>query len=394
MGTSARERLTTKERLHQIESSVQARSERLRKRLLTILQIALASGLSFWICQKYLHHPAPMFAPISSVIIIGYSGGDRVRRSFDMALGCIIGVFVGDMLFFAIGTGVWQITVAVAVSMAVASLISKSQLVSNQVAIGSILIATIMPPGGATTDVDRTMDAIVGSAIGLVVVALMPSSPLGEVRNEVSRALAIVSSVLHDVADGLRTNDAPLIWTALTEVRGSQNTINSMLAAAKQGREFTRISPFFWSSRRYVKSMERILLPVDNIVRNTRVLARRSYVLVTDHDTVSDAQIDIIDELSEIALELSEMYVADSDINEAVQIPAIVRRLRAIGARSDMSLLESDSVLSAYAILAQTRSVTSDLLEVCGMSRASAIASLAPTSDTPAVEPEILDDEK
>src|SRR5699024_9582113 len=72
---------------------------------------------------------------------------------------------------------------------------------------------------------------------------------------------------------------------------------------------------------------------------------------------------------------------------EAQEIPALINRLRDVAAESGTEVLDKNSVLSAYAILAQTRSVAVDLMIVCGMSRESAVAQLKPTSKTPAFPP-------
>ena len=55
------------------------------------------------------------------------------------------------------------------------------------------------------------------------------------------------------------------------------------------------------------------------------------------------------------------------------------------------SVGSAEPVLSAYALLAQSRSLTVDLLQICGMSRESALAALAPTSKTPRYQPETFD---
>ena len=90
------------------------------------------------------------------VIIIGMTGGDRISKAWDIALGCIVGVLVGDLLFYRLGDGGWQIAVIVAGSLLIASFFSSSVLVNNQAAIGAILIATIMPPGAEVTGIDFT----------------------------------------------------------------------------------------------------------------------------------------------------------------------------------------------------------------------------------------------
>lgn len=385
----AKERMRTRERLHALENSLHSRVKRLRKRLLSIVQISVAAGLAYLVAQELLGHDMPFFAPISVIIVVGLSGGDRVKRAFEMSLGCVAGVLVGDLLAVTLGQGWWQITVMVAIAMAVAALLSKAPLVSNQVAIGTVLIATIMPPGAETTGVDRTLDALIGSALGLLTVALIPTSALATVRQEVSNVMALAASVLSDVADGLKERDSELIREALMEVRGSQGSVDALLNAAKSSRESTQISPLMWSSRRYVRSIDRILTPVDNTVRSVRVLARRALVLTMDKEDATEEQIEIIDELSDITLDISNLYEARSELQEAEEIPDLVHRLRVLGARAEMSVAGEDAVLSAYSILAQSRSLIVDLLQVCGMSRDSAVATLAPTSDTPAIPPEV-----
>ena len=146
-----KQRMSTRDRLQQVDKSLQSRLKRVQKRFLPILQTALAAGFAFWIAHVIFGHPRPFFAPISVVIIIGMSGGDRLTKMFDMALGCVLGVLAGDLLFYRLGDGGWQIAVVVAGSLLIASFFSSSILVNNQAAIGAILIVTIMPPDGEVT---------------------------------------------------------------------------------------------------------------------------------------------------------------------------------------------------------------------------------------------------
>lgn len=381
----------TRERLQQVDKSVQARLKRVRKRLLPILQIGLAAGLAYFLARDVAGHPRPFFAPISVVIIIGMTGGDRVSKSLDMALGCILGVLVGDLIFYRLGDGGWQIAVIVAGSLLIASFLSSSILVNNQAAIGAILIATIMPPDAEVTGIDRTVDAIIGCLVALATIALIPQAPMQSARAEVSKVLGIMSSVLDDVSDGLRDNDPASIDEALDLIRGTQTGIDDLAAAIKAGQETSRVSPFLWGTRRYINSLARVIPPVDNAVRTTRVLARRAGVLADDNDSATTAQIQLLDTLSQVCLELSEVYDVNSRVTQATVIPQCVNELRQAAQEAGMDVIPEDGVLSAYAILAQTRSLIVDLLMVCGMSNESALAALAPTSRTPKVEPEAFD---
>lgn len=383
----------TRERLKVIDQSLQARSRRLRTRAISILQITIAAGVAYWAAQQLLGHEMPFFAPITVVIILGLSGVDRIKRALDMSLGSVLGVLVGDLLSLWLGPGAWQLAIIVAVSLTLASFVTTSQLVNNQVAIGAILISTIMPPGAETTGLDRTMDAVVGSLIGLLAVALIPSAPLRRGRAQAAKVLEMASSVLDDISAGLRERDVKKIDEALTAARGSQDSINAMETAARSGLETSRLSPLLWSARRHVHHFERAVHPVDNMVRNARVLARRALVLTEDRDEVSEAQLEILDELADVSLSLSDVFEGKDEAEEALQIPELVNRLRALGAKAGMDVVDDKSVLSAYVILAQSRSIISDLLEVCGMSRESAVSVLSPTSETPAYPPEVWEDE-
>lgn len=390
----AKERMGTRDRLRVVDKSVQARLTRLRKRAWRIVQVAVAAGIAFWVAKEVLGHSLPFFAPIAVVVILALTGGDRVRRALEMSIGCVVGVLVGDLLFIGLGPGAWQITVAVAISLSVASVLSKSALVSNQVAIGSILIATIMPPGGETTGVDRTLDAIVGSIIGLITLALIPSSPLAQGRREAAKVLELASSVIDDVADGLRAGDAHRIEDSVAAVHDEDAGIGALATATRVGRESSQLSPLLWGTRRNVRSLERIVRPVENTIHNVRVLARRSLVLCEDRDTVSERQLQILDELADVSLALSDLFESKGELNEATEIPGLVNRLRILGAQAGMEVVEDQSLLSAYSILAQSRSLIADLLQVTGMSRESAVAVLAPTSTSPAYPPEIYEEDE
>lgn len=104
-----------------------------------------------------------------------------------------------------------------------------------------------------------------------------------------------------------------------------------------------------------------------------------------DHDTVTAEQLVIIEELADIT-----EGIAGSSNNPAV-VPELVRRLRYLGGRCTPDIADS-GVLSAQVVLAQSRSIIVDLLQVCGLSRESAVAVLAPTSSTPAFPPELWEE--
>ncbi len=387
----AKKKLGTVARLSELDKSLRNRLLRVRSRLLFIVHSAIGAGVAYWIAVEVIKHGQPFFAPMSAVIILGLSGGDRIKRATELTLGCALGVGLGDLLIMQIGTGYWQIFVVVGLALLVASFVSPAPLVSNQMAIGGILIATMFPPGDGGS-IDRMIDAFIGGGVGILVIALLSSSPLDAGRHQVANVLGIAASVLEDVAASLKAKDAAKLNNALEALRGSQASVNKLETAASSGKEATTVSPFLWGDRARVRSLYRILAPVDNVIRNARVLARRAVVLTEDNDTVSDQQIHVIEEIADIALRLSDLYEHHKEISEALEIPELVNRLRQLGSEVGEDIAE-DRVLSAQVILAQSRSIIVDLLQICGMSRESAVAVLVPTSESPAYPPELWDDE-
>lgn len=393
-------RTTTRERLRVLDKSLKARVGRVRSRMVYIIQATVAAALSYWVAFTLVGHTQPFFAPISAVIILGLSGGDRMKKAIEMSIGGVVGVAVGDLLFQVVGQGPFQILVIVAAGLVVGSFLTKSPLVTNQIVFGAILIATIFPPTESAGGALRAVDAMIGSVIGMITIAVIPNSPLAQARREISKVLAVTSNVLDDIAVGLREGDSAIIVDARDAIRGTQSNIDALLSATKSGREAADVSPLLWSSRRNIRSLERILPPVDNAIRGVRVLSRRALVLSEDGDEVSSTQIELIEELVAITQELSDLYghkpgwgSSPGPSDEAHLIPGLVQRLRIVGAHAGMDIVEKPN-LSAYSILAQTRSLVVDLLMVCGMSRESAVAVLIPTSSTPAYPPEVWDDSK
>lgn len=360
---------------------------RLQTKWFYILQVAIAAGAAYWAAHVVFEHDIPFFAPMATIIVLSTTGGERFRRSVELVVGVSLGVGLGDLIIANIGSGTWQIAVAVGIAIALGTFIDRSVLLANQAGFASVLVATISPPGSAD-GIERMTDAFIGGVVGLIVIGLFPESPLRAGRREIARLMGITSNVLRDVAAALHSGDIIVIRHALQNVRGTQGRINNMIAATKTGEENLSVSPILWRQRGKIRSLKRILHPVDNAIRNTRVLARRALVLSEDNDTVSEEQIAIISELSDIAAELERLFEGADRGHEVM--PQLINRLRKLGSRVGLEIAEG-RVLSAQVILGQSRSIIVDLLQICGLSRKSAAAVLRPTSQHPAQPPEIWD---
>jgi uncharacterized membrane protein YgaE (UPF0421/DUF939 family) len=355
-----------------LPTRVRSSLHRLRVAILPVLQCSLAAGLAWFLASEVFAHERPFFAPIAAVVSLGLSLGQRWRRAFEVAVGVTVGVAVGDLIIAVIGSGTWQIMVVVAIAMTLAVLVDRGPLVPIQAASSAVLVATLLPPGGVD-GYHRVIDALIGGAVAIVVVAVVPTHPVLRARRDAAGVLSTVSDVLADVAQGLRRMDRDLLLEALEDARGTQPEIDEMRSDISGGREISVISPLFWNSRSRLDRITAVADPIDNAVRNVRVLARRAASSVDKGQPIKPEIIELVEQLAHGFEVVNDMILADP--GQQPDPASAARTLRSIARRSKPELVEG-SPLSETVILAQIRSTLVDLLMVCGLSRVSAIATL------------------
>ncbi|WP_051162776.1 FUSC family protein [Nocardia transvalensis] len=359
-------------------------AQRLRKSALPIVQCAVGAALAWFLAHRVVGHPQPFFAPMAAIISIGVSFGARLRRSVELVAGVAVGIGIGDFFISRVGTGPWQIALVVAFAMAMAVFLNGGAIIPMQAASSAVLVATLMPPsaGGGTA---RMVDALVGGLVGIVVVAIIPLHPVRRARQQAADILAVVGKALVDCADGLHEQDPERIKAALESARGTQPQIDGLRSALEGGREVSRISPLYWNSRQRLETIRATADPLDNVVRNTRVLLRRALTLVRDDEILDPRLIDEVEELGKATDVVRRYMLADPDEQpDAAEATRVLRRV-AKGATKD---LVAGAGLSAHVVFAQLRSIVVDLMQVCGVRRLSAIALLPTTVDNPYVPPE------
>lgn len=364
--------------------------QRVRTMGIFAFQAAITAGLAFWVATSVIGHPNPFFAPIAGVISIGINSGKHLRRGLEIIIGAAIGIAIGDLVINQIGGGPWQIAVVVFVAIMLATFVDRGPLVPSQAASSAVLVATLLPPGDHGA-LDRMVDALVGGAIGLIVLAVIPRNPLRAVRREMAGLISKAALVLDDVADGIEDRDATVIRDALETARGTQAAVNAMQSAMTSGDETIALSPIYWSAKRYAMSLNRVLVPVDNVMRNTRVLARRAEILIDDNITPDPEMARTIREIADTLGHLGAVYEeggSKATREELLKLPELTRRFQIIAGRTDLGIADG-SGLSGMMVLGQCRSIIVDALQICGMSRESAMAALKPTVDHPWQTPEV-----
>jgi hypothetical protein len=216
-------------------------------------------------------------------------------------------------------------------------------------------------------------------------VALIPLHPVRRAREHAADVLSVMSKSMIACADGLLEQNSTKVSDSLSAVRDTQPQIDSLRDALAGGREISRISPLYWNSRKRLERIQNAADPLDNAVRNTRVLLRRSLTLVRDDEVLDPRLIDLVDQLGHATDVVRKMMLADP--GEQPDQAEALTSLRSVakGARPELVV---GAGLSAHVVFAQLRSIVVDLMVVCGMQRISAIALLPPTVPNPYVTPE------
>jgi uncharacterized membrane protein YgaE (UPF0421/DUF939 family) len=249
--------------------------------------------------------------------------------------------------------------------MLAATLVGGGPLLASQAGASAVLVATLQPPEG-DFDVDRALDALVGSGTALAVGSLLlPIDPVRLVRDGLGPVLERLAAALDRIAGALEQRDAREAERALAAV-GRVDTLYDQLAVTLTAAgDAARISlgrrGTLSRLDRYVGAVGEVGLAVENVRALTRGVVR---AIALDDSTPPEVTA-AINELATAVRELSDLLEEDGDPDSSR--PAALRAVRLANA-----VLAETSNLSALHIVGQVRIVAVDLLRAGGMPRAEA----------------------
>lgn len=330
---------------------------RLRDRWVLIVQIGVAVLVSWLVATHALGHQNPFFAPVTAILCLGLTYGQRLRRIAEVTIGVAIGVLVGDLVVLVLGTGAWQMALVVVVAMSLAVVLSSGQLLVIQAGVQSVFIVALV--ADQSVAVSRWLDAVVGGVVAIVIGAIAPTSPLRRPRAEAARTVRDVASTLRDVVCALRRDDRVLAEAALEQSRAMEGQLSDLRAAAAEGVAVVRQSPLLRRHAPTARAGSDLVVPLDRCVRNLRVLTRRASVAVARHEVVPDRYVDLVAALAAAADDLARVLDEHSTPSAA---RTVLERVAGLSARVDPT-----AGLSAEMIRGQVRSMVVDLLVLAGL---------------------------
>ncbi len=342
-------------------TSMRTRFERLRLAWRSIFQAAVSAALAYWIAIELLGHQRPFFAAVSAIVTLGLTVGQRGRRAAEIAFGVALGILVADLLVLEIGTGTAQLALVVLLAMSVAIFLGSGTLLASQAAVSAALVATLQPPTGSF-NFDRSLDALVGGAVALIVNALLlPAHPVEMLRRAGRPLLEELAQTIEDIASALERRDEDAAEAALLRARQIDELGAHFLEAVDVSRETTRYALPRRGARGVVESYAAAAKHLDLAVRNVRVLARGTIRALSLEENVPPEVAGALRELA-AAVRAVDGALEDPDRRGSVREPALRAAVQAT------QVLESTGNMSVSVIVGQVRSTAVDLLSAMGTS--------------------------
>lgn len=246
---------------------------RTRKSVVPAVQMTICGVGAYAFAELVLGHQGPIFAATAGLVSLGFSREPRVRRVLEVGVGCTLGILVGELLILVLGHGLWQAAIILFVSIMLARFLDRGVLFTTQLGLQSLLVVLLpVPTSGPFT---RSIDAVVGGVIALLITMVVPRDPRTEPRAELSALLREQAQILRESADAVEDTDATGAWHALVRARGTQSTIDAMRVTLSGSTEIALLAPAYRRHRDELAGLGDALSSVDLALRNSRVFVRR-----------------------------------------------------------------------------------------------------------------------
>ncbi|WP_320069224.1 FUSC family protein [Micromonospora sp. RTGN7] len=345
---------------HRGRVTLEDRLRRVRMAQGLAVQAGLAAALAWLISHHLLGIAQPVFAPISAVGTLAASVGQRLRRTVELIVGVAVGVFLGDVLIYLLGTGGWQLGLVVTVAIVLTTFFGGSVPVVIQAAATAVLIVTLSP---STQDLEipRFVDVIVGGGVALAVTTvLLPLHPLRVINRAARPALDLLAEQLDVTAEALRHRDRNRAQQALERLRENKEELAALAEAIEGAKEISTLSPAHWHRRDELADYAEAADPIDRAMRNTGTLIRRAVTMIEDEEPVPEPMPDALVDLAESVRLLCHEFAVG-----AVPEKARERSLRAVSAAG--WAYAQGVGFSGSVVIAQVRTTASDLLVASGI---------------------------
>jgi uncharacterized membrane protein YgaE (UPF0421/DUF939 family) len=320
------------------------------------VQAGVPAGLAWLVARHIGSSTNPVFAPIAAVGTVAAAVRQRLRRTTELIIGVALGIGVGDGIIYLVGRGTAQVGLIVTATILLAVGLTGRGSLITQAGGTAVLVATITP-ARQHVEAPQITNAIIGGLTALaVVIVLFPLNPLRTVERALRPELTALSMQLEAAGNALSRRDSAAVQQALDRLRTMGGELQRLSDAFQGASEVVKYSP---QRRHWHNSLDRIrdgAEHLDRAVRSSRGLTRRAVTLIQDNEpipaTLPAAVIDL-------GLAVGEIH--DDVVNGHEPQAGRERSLKAV---SEAGHAGRDGLgLSGEVVMAQVRTIASDLLQ-------------------------------
>lgn len=355
---------------------VRAGASRVRSAVVPALISAVCAVGAYAFAQNVLGHDEPLFAATAALIALGFNRDPKVRKVFEVAVGCTLGILIGDLLQAVLGQGLWQAVVVVFTSIMVARFLDPGAAFTLQMSLQSILV--VLLPAAEGGPFTRSQDAVVGGLIALVVTLLSPRSLHKDTATGLRELYRTITSVLRDCAEAMREHESRRAWMGLVACRGTQTDLENLHKDVRNAREVATYSPTKRGMRPELDATAVTAEKTDLAVRSLRIVARRVITVIDSAQLGEEgmrALADWFDEAADAASILGRSLSEPKTAGRHRSLSVARDALGSAAAQLDPAAL-SATTLHSEALVMLLRPMMVDLLEATGASHAEAVSYL------------------
>jgi uncharacterized membrane protein YgaE (UPF0421/DUF939 family) len=342
--------------------------ERVRDSWVAVAQIVLAATSAYLIAHFLFGHEAPLLAATVSIASLGLTRDARPRKVIETVCGMLTGILIAELLRLVLGSGPWQLALALAVTMIVARFIVPSPQFAVsagiQAAIAMVLPATALP-------FLRLIDGALGGIFAVLVTALLPRNPMSTEVRDAHALFSAFDAATSRIVQGLRRGDTARADRGLEKARALQTQVDAWRTSLESAQAVSSLSPFLRSRRLELARHARMMQSMDLVTRNLRVVARRAAHLARDGEhrqVAADLLADLQQGAGLVAASIDDASL-EADARDV---------LTAVAAQLDPLVLIPDAKQGYLSLIGAMRPLAVDLMVAAGLSHDDASAALPP----------------
>ncbi|SCL73559.1 FUSC family protein [Micromonospora peucetia] len=345
-----------------LRQTCQKAYRRMQTYFILAVQAGLAAALAWVTARELLGNQDPTFAPAAAVGVIAAAIGNNARRTVELIAGVVLGIAVGDMLIRLLGTGPWQTGTTVFLAIAMAAVVRGTGALMAQAGGTGVLVATVTPTN-PDLELPRTINALIGGLIGLLVVlVIVPLNPTRTLRRVADPALDVFARQMTASAEALACGDARAAEELLDRMRAAEQELDRLDEVVVAADEVARHSPLRWRRRRTLAAYRQGVDHMERAFRNSRTLVRRIGTTLRDHEPVPPGLPAAIEHYGEAVRMLHRDYLAARE-------PVGARERVLVAVREAGEACRHDLGFSGTIVVSQLRTIANDLLRATGVPR-------------------------